>query len=52
MLQFQKPFFFAIFCTNDVMCCINSQYLKIWGVDSPAYLALSKKKRERGLGET
>ena len=31
---------------------INSQYLVMWGVDSPAYLALSKKKRERGLGET
>ena len=53
MLQFQQHLFRAFFSQNDVMCRvhygviyhpspINSQYLKTWGVDSPAGLGCLK----------
>ena len=53
MLQFQQHLFCAVFFTNDVMCrshCdiiyhlfpINSQYLKMWEVDSPGIHLIEK----------
>ena len=53
MLQFQQHLFHTVFFTSDVMCRghydiiyhpfpINSQYLKMWGVNSPGIHLIEK----------